>query len=175
MISATRLRLLSIMLLVITQCCGCTNAGSTPRYGEFYPYRQKGITFRFNRNGSINSIDIYKASAVQAKNNVGTKDAVPGIGAWGVLIGDKRQVLKNLNCKKPYIEFNNHGKGMARCDFKDGRKMLVNVKNDHIEHIIIIGAFRASRGITQRSTCSQIEKIFGRPDAKVDTFGGFGK
>jgi hypothetical protein len=125
-------------------------------------YQDKGVYFYF-AGGGVRQVVVYSSQANQA-GKVGPKEVVPGVGAYGVRLGDSEQALITLEGIKDSHKFQGYseGNGSIICEFKDGSRIIADLVNGKVKRLSISGKFSTPEGITERSTTQQVEKIFGK-------------
>jgi len=130
-------------------------------------YSRLGVDFIVSvSSGHIDAVLVYQPTgrphADERIRCVGPNQVVPGVGAYGVRIGDATSVFQSLTGVKSLSTF--QGVTYYVCQFTDGRLLSARVRGGRVLGIIIRGKFETPEGLTQRADAQAIKRVYGPPD-----------
>lgn len=177
-----RLSLLILILLIpLSAHIGNFLERKLPKRIARLTYSQKGISFSFNKYGKVSYISIsrYRKSSMKDSRLPGENEILPGVGAFGIRLGDTvDRVIEKLG-KPDYW-----GKRRYRQIMMYGRKpeVLISLSSDRpattsITSIVIRGTgYTTPEGITIGSSEEEVLSAYGNsPNIYKSTFSAFSK
>jgi len=150
-----------------------SNADAMGSRGEILEYNHLGVDFVIGRSGCIECASVYAPKLRSNPNSkqsraIGTHELVPGLGAYGLRIGDSVHVLSALPGVARKAKVVERGVSSFRdvlygFEFRDGRRIQVTIRNDHVMSMIVLGMFRTPEGLTQAATEQDVRRLYGKP------------
>jgi len=136
-------------------------------------YKRLGISFHVGDYGrGVVEVAVFPLESDMCirEQKVGSFDIVPGIGAYGVLLGwSKAKALRNANQK--YTAHQLEQLSGVWCNL-DGKRLYIFFSNDKVSMLLASGRFRTPEGITEQSNINDILRTYGQPEKYYEIVSG---